>query len=124
MRDGLVRTIGVSNFKEKHFQELLQASSVVPAVNQIELHPYLTQKALVKLMRQLGVQVESYSPLGRGVMQSERPRPTLLKDPKVKEITITLNWKVLEIAKNHNCTAAQVVLRWNIQQNIVTIPKR
>jgi diketogulonate reductase-like aldo/keto reductase len=103
-RSGRVRAIGVSNFMRSHLDELLASAEVVPAVNQIEFHPYLQSPPLVAHCRALGIRVEAWSPLmqGRGVLQD----PVLVK-----------------IASRHGRTVAQVILRWNIQTGIVTIPK-
>ena len=99
-----VRAIGVSNFLPHHLDELLAASSEVPAVNQIEVHPHLQQVELRQYCQAKGIVVESYSPLKRGI--------DVLTDP-----TIQL------IANKHSKTTAQVVLRWHIQEGLVPIPK-
>lgn len=100
---GLVRAIGVSNFMQGDFEQLLQTAKVTPAVNQIEFHPRLQRPELVGLCDALGVTVEAYSPLIRG-----------------KALTIP---EVVEIGVRHGKTAAQVVLRWILQRGLVTIPK-
>lgn len=101
--EGKVRAIGVSNFQVHHLEDLLGEAKVVPAVNQIELHPYLTQQELRTYCQSKGIQVEAWSPLGQG---------NLLDHDTIKAI-----------AGNHNKTAAQVILRWDLQSRIVTIPK-
>lgn len=103
-RAGRIKTIGVSNFMIPHFEELLPAVEVVPAVNQIEFHPYLQSKPLAAYCRDKGIRLEAWSPL----MQAGQ----LLKDP-----TLTT------IAKKHGKTVAQVVLRWDLQSGVMTIPK-
>jgi methylglyoxal/glyoxal reductase len=100
---GLVRAIGVSNFQKHHIEYLLSVCEITPAVNQIELHPEFNRKQLVDFCRNKGIQVEAWSPLARG---------------KIFKIQ-----KLHEIAAKYNKTPAQVVLRWNIQNNIVSIPK-
>lgn len=101
--EGKVRAIGVSNFQVHHLDDLLAEAEVVPAVNQIELHPYLTQKELRTYCQSKGIQVEAWSPLGQG---------NLLTHDTIKTI-----------AEKYGKTAAQVILRWDLQSQIVTIPK-
>jgi methylglyoxal/glyoxal reductase len=100
---GLVRAIGVSNFQVHHLEYLLKKCKVIPAVNQIELHPEFNRVDLVEFCRRNSIQVEAWSPLMRG--------------------TISTIHKIQEIASKYNKTPAQVVLRWNIQNSIITIPK-
>ncbi|MCL1995234.1 MAG: aldo/keto reductase [Defluviitaleaceae bacterium] len=102
---GKARSIGVSNFQIYHFEELLKVAKVTPVLNQIELHPYLTQEPLIAYCKQHNIVPQAWSPLGAG------------KANLVEDTTI------LEVAKNHNKTPAQIILRWDIQQDIVTIPK-
>ena len=101
--DKRVRAIGVSNFQTHHLDELLQ-SGVVPAVNQVELHPHLQQTELRAYCHTNGIQVESYSPLKRA--------GDLFADPTIKDL-----------ANKHSKTPAQIILRWHIQENLVVIPK-
>lgn len=98
-----VRAIGVSNYQPEHLNRIVEATGVVPAVNQVELHPWLTQSELRSVHEQLGVVTESWSPLGRG---------RLLTDPKV-----------IEIADAIGVSPAQVVIRWHLQNSLVVIPK-
>lgn len=100
---GRARSIGVSNFLPEHLERIIDASGVVPAVNQIELHPRLQQSRLRTLHRERGIVTEAWSPLGRG---------SVLDDPPIKEI-----------AEATDRTAAQVLLRWNIQLGSVVIPR-
>jgi 2,5-diketo-D-gluconate reductase A len=102
--DGRVRAIGVSNFNVPHLQRLLDETTVVPAVNQIELHPGFPQEELRAFHAQHGVVTESWSPLGRG--------HGLLDNPAVTSIAAT-----------HDRTPAQVVLRWHLQLGCAVIPK-
>src|SRR5947209_3656056 len=102
--DGRVRAIGVSNFTVAHLTRLLDETDVVPAVNQVELHPGSPQKELRDFHDSRGIVTESWSPLGRG--------HGLLDQPTVSDI-----------AEKHNRTAAQVVLRWHVQLGLVVIPK-
>jgi diketogulonate reductase-like aldo/keto reductase len=102
--DGRVRAIGVSNFHVPHLQRLLDECTVVPAVNQIELHPGFPQDELRAFHEQHGIVTESWSPLGRG--------HGLLDSPVVTAI-----------AEAHGKTPAQVVLRWHLQLGCAVIPK-
>jgi methylglyoxal/glyoxal reductase len=102
--DGRVRAIGVSNHLRPHLDELLPHAKIVPAVNQIEFHPYLQSRPLVEFCRDRGIRVEAWSPLMKG--------GALLEDPVLQAI-----------AKKHRKTVAQVVLRWDLQCGVVTIPK-
>ncbi len=102
-REGKVRAIGVSNFQPSHLDRLLQTAEVVPAVNQIELHPWLQQAELRTLHDGLGIRTEAWSPLGRG---------QVLEDPVVHAC-----------AAEHGKTPAQVILRWHMQLGNIAIPK-
>ena len=102
-KEGYVRSIGVSNFKVSHLERLMQECEVVPALNQIEIHPYLTQSETIDFCRKNGIAVQAWSPLAKG---------EALQDPVI-----------LSIAEAHGKTAAQVVLRWDYQKGILTIPK-
>lgn len=103
LHSGRVRAIGVSNYQPEHLNRIVEATGVVPAVNQVELHPWLTQSDLRSVHEQLGVTTESWSPLGRG---------RLLTDPVV-----------IEIADAVGVSPAQVVIRWHLQNSLVVIPK-
>jgi methylglyoxal/glyoxal reductase len=102
-QEGLVRAIGVSNFSAAQIEELVAATGVVPAVNQIELHPLRSQKPLLGYCRSQGIQVEAYCPLMRGQLFSLQP--------------------ILDVAARTGKTPAQVVLRWELQNGVVVIPK-
>jgi len=101
--DGRVRAIGVSNFEPDHLRTLLDSANVVPALNQIEFHPYLQQHELFALHRELGIATESWSPLGQG---------TVLGDPVIRAIADRLGR-----------TPAQVILRWQLQLGNIVVPK-
>lgn len=104
LRDlGLVRSIGVSNFQAEHLEQVIGETGVVPAVNQVELHPWLQQRDLRRACAGLGVTVEAWAPLGEGRYLDA---PALLK-----------------IAERVGATPAQVVLRWHLQLGHVVIPK-
>lgn len=100
---GRVKAIGVSNFQIHHLEDLLADAEIKPVINQIEFHPYLTQKALLEYASSHGIQLEAWSPLMQG---------QLLDHPVLKEI-----------AERHGRSVAQVILRWDLQHGIVTIPK-
>ncbi|WP_055587220.1 aldo/keto reductase [Streptacidiphilus griseoplanus] len=104
LADGRVRAIGVSNFQPAHLTRLMDHSGVVPAVNQIELHPRLQQAELRAFHARHGIVTEAWSPLAQG--------GALLKDPVIAGI-----------AERHGVTPAQVVLRWHLQLGNVVIPK-
>jgi 2,5-diketo-D-gluconate reductase A len=104
LADGRVRAIGVSNFQPAHLRRLFEETGTVPAVNQIELHPYLQQAELRALHAERGIATEAWSPLAKG--------GELLADPVVTEL-----------AERHGRTPAQVVLRWHLQLGNVVIPK-
>ena len=103
-QDGLIRSIGVSNFTAEHIERLEKETGVLPSVNQIELHPFFPQEELRAFHAAKGVLTESWSPLGRGT--------SLLKDPVV-----------ISIAEALGVTPGQVVLRWHTQLGAVPIPK-
>lgn len=100
---GRVKAIGVSNFQQHHLQRLFDETEIVPAVNQIEVHPYLTQDALREFGTQHGIATEAWSPIAQG---------KVLDDP-----TIT------EIAQRVGRSTAQVTLRWHIQRGDIVFPK-
>ncbi|MFJ7771966.1 aldo/keto reductase [Streptomyces sp. NPDC097107] len=102
--DGRIRAIGVSNFHPEHLERLIGETSVVPAVNQIELHPHLQQHAVREYHAEQGIATEAWSPLGQGKGLLEVPA-------------------IVAIARKHGRTPAQVVLRWHLQTGNVVIPK-
>lgn len=113
--EGLTRHIGVSNFSAKKLRELCSAAQVKPAMNQVELHPYLAQVDLLGTCRELGVAVTAYSPLGsqdRPEVLRAKGERNLLQDPLV-----------VEIAQGLNATPAQVLIAWALQRGTAVIPK-
>jgi diketogulonate reductase-like aldo/keto reductase len=102
-KDGKVKSIGVSNFHIHHLENLLANSEVKPVVNQIELHPLLTQVEIRDYCAKHEIKVESWSPLGRG---------NLLEEPTINHI-----------AKKHGKSPAQVLIRWHLQHDLIVIPK-
>ncbi len=103
LKNGKCRAVGVSNFTIGHLKQLLEGSDLVPAVNQVEFHPFLYQKELLDYCRGQGIQVEAYSPLARG----ER-----LRDPRISAI-----------GAKYSKTPAQALIRWGLQHGLVVIPK-
>jgi diketogulonate reductase-like aldo/keto reductase len=102
--DGRAKSIGVSNFLPEHLEKLVSETSVIPAVNQIELHPHLQQRASREYHAEQGIATEAWSPLGQGKGLLEVPA-------------------IVAIARKHGRTPAQAVLRWHIQLGNVVIPK-
>lgn len=102
-KEGRARAIGVSNCHMEHLMRILAVAAVVPAVNQVEAHPYLSQKPLKTFCNHLSIEMEAWSPLGRG---------QVLDDPIIKEL-----------AKKYKKTPAQIVLRWELEENWIVIPK-
>lgn len=100
---GRAKAIGVSNFHQTHLDDLLTEAKIVPMVDQVELHPTLTQEPLRKYLAEKNIAVEAWSPLGQG---------TLLNTPLL-----------IEIGEKYNKSAAQVIIRWHLQNDIIVIPK-
>ncbi len=113
---GLVKNIGVSNFSQRHLQELLENSRIKPAVNQVESHPYWQQQELLQFCQQHQVQMEAYAPLGSRAKRERFPddnvAPDLFEDPSI-----------LAIAEKHQATPAQILIAWQLARDVVTIPK-
>ncbi|BBI36461.1 aldo/keto reductase [Cohnella abietis] len=100
---GRVKAIGVSNFHIHHIEDLMESATIKPMVDQVEFHPQLSQQELVKYCKEHEIQFEAWSPLMQG---------KLLDNPVLQEI-----------AGQHNKSIAQIILRWDLQHGIVTIPK-
>ena len=111
LADGKVRAIGVSNFMVEHLERLLSETSVVPAVNQIELHPYFQQAELQARHAEHGIATQAWSPIG-GITSYRDSEKTTFEDPTL-----------LEIAGRHGNSVAQVMLRWHLQEGRSAIPK-
>ncbi|WP_299533790.1 aldo/keto reductase [Ulvibacterium sp.] len=101
--EGKVRAIGVSNFLQHHLEDLLQTAQVLPMVNQMEFHPYLVQQDLIDFCASKDIQYEAWSPF----MQGKLFRLDICK----------------ELERKYNKSAAQIILRWDLQKGVVTIPK-
>lgn len=102
-KDGRVKAIGVSNFQIHHLEDVMQDAKIKPMVNQVEFHPYLTQQELIRYCKDQGIQMEAWSPLMQG---------QLLDNPILQDI-----------ANAHGKSIAQIILRWDLQHGVVTIPK-
>lgn len=102
-KDGIAKSIGVSNFAGEHLEQIIADTGVTPVLNQIELHPDFAQHALRKVHGQLGMTTESWSPLGQGRLLD--------------------NAVIGTIAAKHDRSPAQVIIRWHIQNGLVVIPK-
>ncbi|OUB15902.1 glyoxal reductase [Bacillus thuringiensis serovar yunnanensis] len=98
-----VRAMGVSNFQIHHLQDVMKDAEIKPMINQVEYHPRLTQKELQAFCKEQGIQMEAWSPLMQGQLLD--------------------NEKLQEIAEKHGKTTAQVILRWDLQNGVITIPK-
>ncbi len=102
-KEGRIRAIGVSNFHPNHLEDLMKDAEIKPMVNQVEFHPLLNQKELREYCKQHSIQLEAWSPLAQG---------KLLDHEVVKEI-----------AEQHGKSTAQVIIRWDLEHEVVTIPK-
>ena len=102
-RDGRCRAIGVSNFMEHHLEGLLPRAEIVPAINQVEQHPFLHQPSLLRYCPERGIAVEAYSPLTKGQRLGDA--------------------RLVEVARRHGRSPAQVLIRWCLQHDFVVIPK-
>jgi diketogulonate reductase-like aldo/keto reductase len=112
LADGKVRAIGVSNFMVDHLTTLLDRSTVVPAVNQIEVHPYFAQREVQALNAEHGILTQAWSPIGGITFYRDGQHSSTLEDPVIGDI-----------AKAYDKTPAQVMLRWHLQQGRSVIPK-
>lgn len=114
--DGLVRSIGVSNFQEKHLSKILETGHIVPQVNELECNPYLSVRPLRQYCAEKGIRVVNWFPLGG-------PRNPLVPYP-VDDYKVLIDDPVMiEIGGAHGKSSAQVALRWAVQNNITPIPK-
>ncbi len=101
---GLVRSVGVSNFTEAHLDRIIEATGVTPAVNQIELHPYFPQAEMRAVHERLGIRTEAWSPMGKRQAPFDEP-------------------PVADAARRHGVAPGQVILRWHLQLGNLPIPK-
>jgi diketogulonate reductase-like aldo/keto reductase len=112
LADGKVRAIGVSNFMPDHLERLLDATTVIPAVNQVEVHPYFRQPQVLAADSRHGIVTQAWSPIGGITFYRDGSHGSTLQDPTINEI-----------ARTHERTPAQVMLRWHLQQGRSAIPK-
>ena len=105
VRQGRVRSIGVSNFNRRHLDDLLTYADIRPVINQIEVHPFMTQEENIAYNRQLGIQVEAWGPFGQG------------------DIDVVGHPLLQSLAAKYGKTASQIVLRWIVQRGLITIPR-
>lgn len=113
--EGLTRHIGVSNFNSAKLKEIMEQATQYPEMNQVELHPYLPQHALVDFCRAHHIGITAYSPLGSGdrhASMKKEDEPRLMEDPVVQQL-----------AKELNCSPAQVLIAYALHRDIVVIPK-
>ncbi len=102
-REGVVRSIGVSNFTIRHLQELLDSSGVIPSVNQVEFSPFLFQKELLEFCLSHGIRLEAYSPLTRGERLDDE--------------------RLVRLASKYQRTPAQLLIRWCLEHDVIVLPK-
>ncbi|BCZ49397.1 glyoxal reductase [Clostridium gelidum] len=102
-KEGYIRAIGVSNFTSKHLKDLLEDIEIIPAVNQVEFHPKLVQNELMEFCKKYNIQLEAWSPLMRGL---------IFQLPLFQQLS-----------QKYERTISQIVLRWDLQMGVVTIPK-
>jgi 2,5-diketo-D-gluconate reductase A len=105
VRQGRVRSIGVSNFNRHHLDDLLSYANIRPVINQIEVHPLMTQEENIAYNRSLGIQVEAWGPFGQG------------------DINVLGEQLLQSLAAKYQKTASQIVLRWIVQRDLITIPR-
>lgn len=105
VKEGKIRSIGVSNFNPNHLEDLLSYAEIRPVINQIEVHPYMSQVENIEFNRNLGIQVEAWGPFGQG------------------DIDIVGNPVLQSLAKKYQKTISQIVLRWIVQRGLITIPR-
>lgn len=104
-KKGLVKAIGVCNFEQRHLEKLLEYCEIKPMVNQIEIHPLLTQKDLIKFCNYEGIQVEAYCPFGQ-------------MNEKIKKEKI-----LIDIANRYKKSISQIILKWHLENGIIPIPR-
>lgn len=105
VRDGKVRSLGVSNFNRHHLDDLLSYAEIRPVINQIEVHPLMTQEENIAYNHAQGIQVQAWGPFGQG------------------DIDVIGHPLLQSLAQKYNKTASQIVLRWIVQRNLITIPR-
>jgi alcohol dehydrogenase (NADP+) len=115
LEKGLARHVGVSNFSVKKLEALVAVAKIKPEMNQIEMHPYLSQPNMVSFCKENNIHLTAYSPLGsfdRSPKAKRKDEPVLLNDPAISAIS-----------KEHGCTVAQVLIAWAMERGTAVIPK-
>lgn len=112
LNEGLIKTIGVCNFGVQELEELIKDTDLVPSINQIEIHPYLTQLKLIDYCKSKGIEITAYSPLGSGGKPKKPDLPPLLSHPTL-----------IKIGSDHGKSPAQIAIRWSLQHGFIVIPK-
>jgi diketogulonate reductase-like aldo/keto reductase len=122
---GKARSIGVSNFTIRHLEELLAQTDTVPAVNQVEFHPYLYQRELLSFCAAKGIIVEAYSPLTQGMRLNDRKLIAVARKYSSAEPQRRDGWSRFGLLPGRAATksAAQILIRWALQHGVVVIPK-
>lgn len=115
LADGRARAIGVCNFSPTLLEQLMARTTVVPAVNQVEVHPFFIQRELREVHRSLGIVTQAWSPLG-GVNVYRPADPSAVKNPLTHPV-------VVDLAAKYGKTPAQIVLRWHLEHGTATVPK-
>ena len=114
--DGRVRAIGVCNFSAKHLEDLTARTKVMPAVNQVELHPFFIQRELRDAHKRLGIITQAWAPIGGVYIRKPQAAPKAAKSPLEHPV-------IVKLAAKYGKTPAQVVLRWHISHELSAIPK-
>jgi len=115
LAEGRVRAIGVSNFSPRHLKRLAEHATVVPAVNQVELHPFFAQRQLREAHAELGIVTQAWSPIG-GIRRYGKPGDQEGQDPLAHPL-------ITGLAQKYGKTAAQIILRWHMDIGVSAIPK-
>lgn len=105
VREGKIRSIGVSNFNRNHLDDLMSYAEIKPVINQIEVHPFMTQEEIIAYNRSLGIQIQAWGPFGQG------------------DIDVIGHPLLQSLARKYGKTASQIVLRWIVQRDLITIPR-
>jgi diketogulonate reductase-like aldo/keto reductase len=116
LSNGRVRAIGVCNFSAKHLEDLSARTKVMPAVNQVELHPFFIQRELREVHQRLGIVTQSWAPIGGVYLRRPQAAPKAAKSPLEHPV-------IVQVAAKYGKTPAQVVLRWHIGHGLSAIPK-